>query len=344
MALSQLNLPQISLPRIPLLNRRHIPAPPDLPLWPLPLSLSMQKVVVVMGATATGKSRLAVDLALCFNGEVVNADKMQVYAGLDVVTNKVTHEECMGVPHHLLGVLADPDADFSASEFRRQASNVTDSIACRSCLPIIAGGSNSYLEELVDGAGQAFRMKHQCCFLWVDVRLKILRSFIRARVDRMVDQGLIEEVAKMFDPHADYKRGIRRAIGVPEMDRYLRSEGILNNRQRAKLLETAVEEIKENTFKLACRQLGKIRRLHMLPGWHVHRIDATDVFLNQGKASEKAWQNLVATPSTNIIKEFMRGETEQEKHVKDCITKTATNKTMVFVGHDPAVVTAAAVS
>uniref|UniRef100_J3MJF2 Adenylate isopentenyltransferase n=1 Tax=Oryza brachyantha TaxID=4533 RepID=J3MJF2_ORYBR len=79
------------------------------------------KAVVVMGATGTGKTRLAVDLALRFGGEVINSDKMQVYRGLDVATNKVTAEECAGVPHHLIGV-AHPDEEFTAEDFRREAS------------------------------------------------------------------------------------------------------------------------------------------------------------------------------------------------------------------------------
>ena len=65
------------------------------------------KVVVVLGATGTGKSRLAIDLATRFGAEVINSDKIQVYKGLDIVTNKVSNEECHGVPHHSLGII-DP--------------------------------------------------------------------------------------------------------------------------------------------------------------------------------------------------------------------------------------------
>ncbi|CAL9078655.1 unnamed protein product [Musa textilis] len=151
------------------------------------------KVVFVMGATGTGKSRLAVDVAIHFGGEIVNSDKMQVYDGLNVVTNKVTDEERMGVPHHLLGGLP-PDADFSASDFRRAATLQVESIARRGRLPIVAGGSNSYIEELIEGAGREFRRRYECCFLWVDVQLPVLHKFVAERVDRMVERGLVEEV------------------------------------------------------------------------------------------------------------------------------------------------------
>jgi len=63
-----------------------------------------KKVVFVMGATGTGKSRLSIDLAIHFQGEIINSDKMQVYKGLDIVTNKITHTEKQGVKHHLLGI------------------------------------------------------------------------------------------------------------------------------------------------------------------------------------------------------------------------------------------------
>ncbi|GLT91820.1 hypothetical protein SLE2022_096910 [Rubroshorea leprosula] len=75
------------------------------------------KVIFVMGAAGTGKSRLAIDLATRFPAEVVNSDKTQVFKGLDIVTNKVTEEECRGVPHHLLGFV-DPDAIFTSADFR----------------------------------------------------------------------------------------------------------------------------------------------------------------------------------------------------------------------------------
>jgi len=63
----------------------------------------MKSIVAIVGTTGAGKSRLAVDIARAFNGEVINADAMQVYQGLGIITNKVTHDEMHGVPHHLLG-------------------------------------------------------------------------------------------------------------------------------------------------------------------------------------------------------------------------------------------------
>ncbi|CAI0559740.1 unnamed protein product [Linum tenue] len=253
-----------------------------------------EKVVFVVGPTGTGKSRLAIDLATRFPAEVVNCDKMQVYQGLDVASNKVTDAERRGVPHHLLGVVHDPLADFAAVDFCRRASRVTKSIIARGRLPIVAGGSNSFVEALYD-----------FCFLWVDVALPVLYEFISDRVDRMVDSGLVEEVRAAFDPNdRDYTRGIRRAIGVPELDEYFRSGG-----RSAALLEAAVEKIKENTCRLACRQLKKIQRLNGQLNWSMHRVDATDVFLRRGTSgADEIWEELVAGPSTAIVDRFLHRE------------------------------------
>ncbi|XP_078148572.1 adenylate isopentenyltransferase 3, chloroplastic-like [Carex rostrata] len=152
----------------------------------------------------------------------------------------------MGVPHHLINGV-HPDADFTASDFRAHATRAVDSIMERGLLPIIAGGSNSYIEELVDRANGQFRPHYKCCFIWVDMQLSVLHDFVSERVDRMIERGLVEEVRVHFDPNADYTRGLRRAIGVPELDGYLRSEGILEESERRIQLTNAIDEIKTNT-------------------------------------------------------------------------------------------------
>ncbi|KAL3718270.1 hypothetical protein ACJRO7_003414 [Eucalyptus globulus] len=106
------------------------------------------KVVVVMGPTGSGKSRLAIDLASHFPVEVVNADSMQVYRGLDVLTNKVPLDQQQGVPHHLLGTVS-PNVEFTAKAFRDSAVPLIDEILSRNSLPVIVGGTNYYIQALV---------------------------------------------------------------------------------------------------------------------------------------------------------------------------------------------------
>ncbi|KAL7123918.1 hypothetical protein ABFS83_14G014400 [Erythranthe nasuta] len=274
-----------------------------------------EKVVVVMGATGTGKSRLSVDLATRFCGEVINSDKMQVYKGLDVATNKSTAADRRGVPHHLIGIIDDPDADFTAADFVRRASVAAEEISRRGRLPIIAGGSNSFVEALIVGDRQ-FRSRYECCFLWVDVSAPALHSFVSERVDRMVAGGLVEEAAEFFNPSGDYSRGIRRTIGVPELHEFFKNRPFVGGEAAgADLLEAAIDEIKKNTCKLTHRQLGKIWRLReKLAGRRMHRLDATGVFLNGGGGGEavEAWEKMVVGPSTRILARFLVSEDEEE--------------------------------
>ncbi|KAI3506740.1 hypothetical protein L1887_21303 [Cichorium endivia] len=265
-----------------------------------------EKVVVVMGATGTGKSRLSIDLAARYPAEIINSDKMQVYEGLDIVTNKITDEECDGIPHHLLGIV-DPEADFTAGNFVSTASITMKSIVGRGKLPIIAGGSNSFIEALIDDQNYEFRSRYEVCFLWVDVAMPVLHRFVSDRVDRMVAAGIVEEVRKMYNPKADYSKGIRRAIGVPEFDAYFRTEysSYVDKKTQAKLLEEAINETKINTCKLACRQLEKIHRLRNVKGWKIHRLDATPVFQQRGREAEESWAEMVAGPGSVIVNQFL---------------------------------------
>ncbi|CAH1431764.1 unnamed protein product [Lactuca virosa] len=265
-----------------------------------------EKVVVVMGATGTGKSRLSIDLATQFQGEIINSDKIQVYEGLDIVTNKITEEECNGVAHHLLGIV-DPESDFTARNFVSTASMAMKSIVGRGKLPIIAGGSNSFIEALVDDENYDFRSRYDVCFLWVDISMFVLHQFVADRVDRMVAAGMVEEVRNIYNPNADYSKGIRRAIGVPEFDSYFRAEysSSSDEKTRAKLLEAAINETKINTCILAHRQLEKIHRLRNVKGWEIHRIDVTKVFQKKGREADEAWGELVTGPASAIVNEFL---------------------------------------
>ena len=108
------------------------------------------KLVVICGPTASGKTRLAVELALAKNGEVVSADSMQIYRTMDIGTAKPTKEEMRGVPHHMLDV-ADPAEDFSVARYVDMAARCVDDILARGKLPILAGGTGLYIDSLLSG-------------------------------------------------------------------------------------------------------------------------------------------------------------------------------------------------
>uniref|UniRef100_M1DKF4 Isopentenyltransferase n=1 Tax=Solanum tuberosum TaxID=4113 RepID=M1DKF4_SOLTU len=99
------------------------------------------KVVFIMGATGTRKSRLSVDLATHLRGEIINSDKMLVYKGLEIVTNKITHTEKQGVRHYLLGEI-EPYSNFTAKDFCLKSNIYIETILKAQCVPIIVGRSN----------------------------------------------------------------------------------------------------------------------------------------------------------------------------------------------------------
>ncbi|MCJ7488513.1 MAG: tRNA (adenosine(37)-N6)-dimethylallyltransferase MiaA [Candidatus Aminicenantes bacterium] len=107
-------------------------------------------IVIVLGPTAVGKSRVAVDLALRFGGEVISGDSIQVYRGFDIGTDKPPAASRRGVRHHLIDIVG-PEVQFTAADFVREALKAAGEITSRGHLPLIAGGTGLYIKALVDG-------------------------------------------------------------------------------------------------------------------------------------------------------------------------------------------------
>lgn len=105
----------------------------------------MNKVIVVVGPTGVGKTRMGVALAKYFNGEVISGDSMQIYKGMDIGTAKVTHEEMQGIVHHCIDML-EPDAYYSVKDFQTQVRKTIDEIVQRGKMPIIVGGTGLYIK------------------------------------------------------------------------------------------------------------------------------------------------------------------------------------------------------
>ncbi len=115
----------------------------------MPKKSIKQKLLVIVGPTASGKSALAVKLAKQFNGEIISADSRQVYKGLDIGTDKITKKEMQGVPHHLLDV-ASPRRVFTVADFKRLAERKIKAISRRGKLPILCGGTGLYIRFVTD--------------------------------------------------------------------------------------------------------------------------------------------------------------------------------------------------
>ncbi|KAK4762363.1 hypothetical protein SAY86_008131 [Trapa natans] len=329
---------------VPLLLIR--PSPPALRRWvPMATGPSLipnrpchhgDKVVVIMGATGSGKSQLSIDLATLFPSEIINSDKMQVYSGLDITTNKIPPEDRLGIPHHLIGSIGPEAGEFTPSDFRALGQSVIEDIISRGNLPFVVGGSNSFIyallaerfnpgSDVLSGSGKvSHELVFDCCFLWVDLSFPVLDEYLRKRVDDMFNSGMFEELVQYYyDDTNRFQRGnrtgLQKAIGVPEFERCFRRYAPRKSDTWAGLdpvrraaYQEAVREIKENTCQLAKRQIGKIMRLRD-GGWDLRRLNATEAFRaamaaeGSGKGHRWAdiWEAQVLGPSAKIVKRFL---------------------------------------
>ncbi|TSC94577.1 MAG: hypothetical protein CEN87_418 [Parcubacteria group bacterium Licking1014_1] len=107
------------------------------------------KLIVILGPTASGKTDLSIKLAKKFNGEIVSADSRQVYKGMDIGTGKITKKEMQGVPHYLLDV-ANPKTRFTVSQFQKLALKAINKIHKKNKIPFLVGGTGFYIQSVVD--------------------------------------------------------------------------------------------------------------------------------------------------------------------------------------------------
>jgi tRNA dimethylallyltransferase len=110
----------------------------------------MQKVIIILGQTATGKSDLAVKIAKKLNGEIISADSRQVYKGLNIGTGKIKKNQMKGIPHHLLDVVS-PKKKFTVAEYKKLAEEKIKEIISRGKIPIVCGGTGFYIDTITKG-------------------------------------------------------------------------------------------------------------------------------------------------------------------------------------------------
>ncbi len=107
-----------------------------------------EKVVVLIGPTAVGKTNLSIELAKKFDGEIISGDSMQIYKGMDIATAKISKEEMQGVPHHLIDIL-EPDESFSVAQFQELVRKKITEITSRGKVPFIVGGTGLYIQAVL---------------------------------------------------------------------------------------------------------------------------------------------------------------------------------------------------
>lgn len=105
-----------------------------------------QKVITIVGPTAVGKTKLSIEIAKQFNGEIISGDSMQVYNGMDIGTAKIKEDEKQGISHYMIDIM-DPSEEFSVADFQRNVKGYITKISAENNLPIIVGGSGLYIQS-----------------------------------------------------------------------------------------------------------------------------------------------------------------------------------------------------
>lgn len=272
------------------------------------------KIIVIVGPTAVGKTFVSVELAKKINTEIVSADSMQIYKEMNIGTAKVTKDEMYGIAHHMIDIV-NPDDNYSVSEFKNAAEFIIDKLLQNNKVPIVVGGSGLYVNSLIydldfgktkssekirdyynyyyrehgedalydklikvdpaaaekihknnikrviralevyDITGVKFSElntdirkpsnKYECILVGLSMDRKILYDRINERVDKMISEGLVNEVKNLLDKGYHKDLISMKAIGYKEIIDYL--EGNLS-------LEEAISILKQNTRRFAKRQ------------------------------------------------------------------------------------------
>jgi len=162
-----------------------------------------RKLVVLLGPTAAGKSRLAVKLARRFQGEIVSADSRQIYQGLDIGTGKITAGEMEGIPHYLLGIVS-PKEQFDVVQYQEKAYQAIEAILQRNHLPFLIGGSPFYLDAVIKGWQ----------FPWAKADPDLRKKLVRQPLEKLLK--VLADLDPLYFQKAEKtnKRRIIRAIEI----------------------------------------------------------------------------------------------------------------------------------
>lgn len=179
----------------------------------------MEKVIIIVGPTAVGKTNLSIKLAEKLESEIISGDSMQVYKGMDIGTGKVTEEEMDQIPHHMLDILT-PDRPFSVADYQKYVQNKISELNQRSIIPLIVGGSGLYIQAVLYD------------YIFSEQKRDETRTNqLEARMETEGNLALYEELQKV-DPeqaekiHPNNKRRVIRALEV-----YQATEKTLSERQ-----------------------------------------------------------------------------------------------------------------
>jgi len=235
-------------------------------------SSPQEKVLVILGATATGKSSLAVKLAETFNTEIISADSMAVYKNFNIGTAKPNAQELKKVRHYLIDIL-EPDEKFSVAEFVNRASKIISELNLREKIPIVAGGTGLYIQALLEGYkfkdnsksqekifSDTGKLKYNALVIGLTSNRQKLYERINERTKKMFDNGLVEEVKELLKAGVNPNSQAMLGIGYKETVEYL---------QGAATLDETISKVSQATRNFAKRQLTWYRRMNYIKFFNV---------------------------------------------------------------------------
>lgn len=173
------------------------------------MKVEKRKIVIITGPTATGKSGLAVKLALELKGEIVNCDSMQVYKGMDIGTAKPCREERMGITHHLIDIV-NPDEEFNASLYRGHALPAINGILDRNRVCLVVGGTGLYIKSLLGGL-------FECPQSDPEIRDRLLTEYDQQGKDKLYERLKKVDPESAATIHPNDRVRVTRAIEIFEL-------------------------------------------------------------------------------------------------------------------------------
>ena len=222
-----------------------------------------EKLVVILGATSTGKSSLALELAQKFDTEIISADSMAVYKNFNVGTAKPSPSELAKVPHHLIDIL-NAEEKFSVGEFVRRAQPIITELNRRGKIPIVAGGTGLYIQALLEGyelSAEKSLVSHykrtgeliyNALVYGLTAERSELYNRINQRTEQMFANGLVEEVKQLLASGISPAAQAMLGIGYKETVEYLQGNSTLDE---------TISKVSQATRNFAKRQLTWYRRM-----------------------------------------------------------------------------------
>ena len=213
------------------------------------------KIVVVLGPTASGKSNLAIKIAQKFKGEIISSDSRQIYKELNIGSNKINKKEQNNIKHYLLNIIK-PNEKYNLFNWQEDTFKIINKIHKKNKLPIIAGGTGLYISSILQNYQLSESKTSECPYdfliFGINPNRKNLYKKIDKRVKEMIKKGLLKEVKKIYKKYNNKKLISLSGIGYKEIISYLEKEITL---------EEAIKLIQKNTRNYAKRQVTWFKKM-----------------------------------------------------------------------------------